>query len=184
MYFCSTWHIVRRYLLLSVEMPPYCCWEMESMSSLSLNEVGYLSRYTCRDIRVRSFPRVEFLSCIVWFDTPCWFFFFYIENNIVLSSLFSKCARYSNPEQTDKVVLPSYNTPTEPQHTWCTAFTNEYTSWIMNENSLKWRKLFLLYNSPIPLSSYTHTHRPLIGFIFPLRDVIELNLSCLVGAYP
>ena len=159
----------------------FWCWEMESMSTLSLNEVGYLSRYTCRDIRVQSFHRVYFLSCNVWFGTPCWVFF-YIENNFVLSSLFSKCARYRKPEQTDKVVLPTYNTPTESRHIWCTAFTYEYTSPIMNGNSLKWRKLFLLYNFPIPLSSNTLAHSLLI--LFYLRDVIELNISCLVRAYP
>ena len=108
--------------------------------------------------------------------------FFYIENNIVLSSLFSKCARYRKPEQTDKVMLPTYNTPTESRHIWCTAFTYEYTSLIMNGNSFKRRKLFLLYNFPIPLSFNTLAHRLLI--FFSLRDVIELNISCLVGTYP
>ena len=33
------------------------------------------------------------------------------------NQLISKCKFYRKPEQTDRVVLPSYNTPTEPRHT-------------------------------------------------------------------
>ena len=31
--------------------------------------------------------------------------------------MYSKGKPYRKPEQTDKVVLPSYNIPTEPRHT-------------------------------------------------------------------